>query len=169
MKDDLAELKIKLRKLYNRYPAEFEQIVEQLERMAIAAATLPPDPDNDFLPDETAARLNWVLPPIDFVRGKPAKVWYGALIGLLVDYRYARANGVSREEFLHQTAEGRWLSNSYSSFRLTNADTVAGYLKMAEKKAKGDADFATLVEKELRSLLQSDDPFIRLVQRLASP
>ena len=47
MKDklDKATLRLKLRKLYDDSPEEFEQIVEQLQGMAVADATMGPDPN----------------------------------------------------------------------------------------------------------------------------
>ena len=47
MKDklDKATLRLKLRKLHDDSPEEFERIVEQLQGMAVAKATMGPDPN----------------------------------------------------------------------------------------------------------------------------
>ena len=42
---DKATLRLKLRKLYDDSPEAFEQIIEQLQGMAVADATMGPDPN----------------------------------------------------------------------------------------------------------------------------
>ena len=67
---DKAALRLELRKLYDDSPEAFEQIIEQLQGMAVADATMGPDPNGIGPFEGTAAYLDWVLPPIKIVRGK---------------------------------------------------------------------------------------------------
>jgi hypothetical protein len=137
MKDNnLAVLKLELRKLYDRYPAEFEYTISYIERMAVHEATRAPNPAPD-LEDTTAARLNWVLPPVKIVRGKAARLSEVSLAMLLAEYRCREG---SREDFIDQMRACAF-SNGYSWGRIN----VEDHLKAAEKREKGDASFASHV------------------------
>jgi hypothetical protein len=116
------------------------------------------DPEVLDPPSAVAARIDWVLPRIDFVRGKAAKADTTSLACLLIYYRSERAHGVSREEFLHQTAQAAHVTNGYSRTQLATEGTVAEYLKAAERRARNDASFARLVKDNLKSLLRRDNP-----------
>ena len=80
------ELSLKLRRLANLYPKEFEEIIGRFEKMA---ATYDANDENEFL-HTTADRIDWVLPPVEFMRGKPQKVGDFQLSVLLADYQSAQ-------------------------------------------------------------------------------
>jgi hypothetical protein len=114
--------------------------------MAVAEATMGPGP-NGLVFERTADYLNWVLPPVKIVRGKPAKLGYFALADLLSDYR---CRDGSREDFIDE-AQGRLWSNGYTSGYIN----IEEHLKAAEKTEKSDADFADLVERLTKAWLLS--------------
>ena len=136
---DKAALRLELRKLYDDSPEAFEQIIEQLQGMAVADATMGPDPNGIGPFEGTAAYLDWVLPPIKIVRGKPAKLEDRGLALLLSEYR---CRDGSREDFIDEAQRRRW-SNGYTMGYVN----IEEHLKAAEKREKCDADFAELVER----------------------
>jgi hypothetical protein len=137
MKDDLALLKLELRKLYDRYPTEFEYIIRYIERMAAHDAPRLPDPAHASEAASIAARLNWVLPPVKIVRGKPMRLNDITLATLLAEYRCREG---SRAAFISDMSACAF-TNGYSWGRINIED----HLKAAEKKEKGDANFASHV------------------------
>jgi hypothetical protein len=136
MTDKLSEasLRLKLRRLYDDSPKAFEDIIGQLQRMAVVYAGR----DSGYMPkDKVASCPVWVLPPVKIVRGKPAKLSDGHLARLLAEYKLRDG---TREDFIYQT-QRRQFGNGYSYGRIN----VEEHLKSAEKREKSDADFAQCV------------------------
>jgi hypothetical protein len=117
---DKAALRLELRKLYDDSPEAFEQIIEQLQGMAVADATMGPDPTASAHSKEYAY-LDRVLPPIKIVRGKPAK--RGPRPALPSEYR--RFTVV--EKFYCEAQRCRW-GNGYTMGYIN-----IEHLKAAEK------------------------------------
>jgi hypothetical protein len=156
-RDNFGALKIELRKLYERHPKEFERVLEEIDALRHSYPLGDDDPFFSKHFSETAARIDWVLPPIDFVRGKPSKVSWISLARLLIEYRYWQAHGVSRDTFCADMAETQFeLSNGYRITRLVSEGNVADYLKAAEKKERADRDFASLVNTMVKYLFWRD-------------
>jgi hypothetical protein len=131
---DKATLGLKLRQLYDDSPEAFEDIIGQLLKMASADATLGP---GDIPMEGVADYLNWVLPPVKIVRGKPVKLDDLSLALLLSRYR-CRDGG--REEFIDEE-QGRLWGNGYT----LGTVNIEEHLKAAEKREKSDAVFAEIV------------------------
>jgi hypothetical protein len=122
---DWFACKREMRKLYDRYPEAFEDLMRHL----ISAG--------DDWPDR--------LPPMEGKGDKPVQVDRWSMACLLICYRLRPR---TREQFLNWAADVGWgYGGQYFSGQWRNAATIEDHLKRAEALEKTDATFRAEVER----------------------